>query len=209
VKKINVDLSATSLTVLASPPEPRMTPADRERIRAAILEQFSLMVPPHFRGLVDAFGDEVLARKLVGGNLFIHGAPGSGKTVLGLMALRLMALRRGTGMVRFLSCPDFIFGLQGDYEAANYEVREVMRFPGWLMLDDFGAEKLTDFTRQTYYLIINHREQWDLPTIITSNLNLNEVDAWIDRRLSSRIAGMCGKDRIIERAGDRRLAGKK
>jgi len=43
-----------------------------------------------------------------------------------------------------------------------------------------------------------------LPTIITSNFGLNEIDEMIDSRISSRISGMCevlqikGKDRRLK-----------
>jgi len=51
-------------------------------------------------------------------------------------------------------------------------------------------------------LIINYREQNKLQTIITSNFTLDEIDKYIDRRISSRIAGMC---EIIRMSGDKRL----
>jgi len=76
-----------------------------------------------------------------------------------------------------------------------------------LFLDDLGAEKMTDFVRQSLYAIINYREQHELPTIITSNYNLSNISGKIDDRIASRIAGMC---EVIEIKGnDRRLSGKK
>ena len=73
-----------------------------------------------------------------------------------------------------------------------------------MIIDDIGAEKLTEFVRQTFYYIINEREQWLKKTIITSNYSLDELDEYIDGRISSRIAGMCeivelgGKDRRVK-----------
>jgi DNA replication protein DnaC len=51
-------------------------------------------------------------------------------------------------------------------------------------------------------LIINYREQNKLQTIITSNFTLDEIDMYIDRRISSRIAGMC---EVVRMSGDKRL----
>ena len=168
------------------------------------LEKFNNSLPSKYQFLEDRYGDLKLAEGLVKKNVFLHGETGSGKTVLGILILyEIIKIRK---QVKFISCSDFIYGLQGDYQASEDKVRSVMDFRGCLMLDDLGAEKLTDFVRQTYYLIINHREQNELQTIITSNYNLNEIDTMIDRRLSSRICGRC---EIIERKGDRRLEGKR
>ena len=77
------------------------------------------------------------------------------------------------------------------------------KFEGWLAIDDIGAEKLTEFVRQITYYILNEREQRELPTLITSNFSLMEIDEMIDSRISSRIAGMC---EVIKLSGkDRRL----
>jgi len=41
-----------------------------------------------------------------------------------------------------------------------------------------------------------------MQTIITSNFTLDEIDMYIDRRISSRIAGMC---EVVRMSGDKRL----
>jgi DNA replication protein DnaC len=81
-------------------------------------------------------------------------------------------------------------------------VDEIKKYKQLIVLDDFGAEKMTDFVRQVSYLIINYREQNKLQTIITSNFTLDEIDMYIDRRISSRIAGMC---EVVRMSGDKRL----
>ena len=79
------------------------------------------------------------------------------------------------------------------------------RKEGVLIIDDLGAVKLTEFVQQITYYIINEREMKMLPTIITSNFDLNEIDNMIDPRVSSRISGMCeikqlvGKDKRINK----------
>ena len=80
---------------------------------------------------------------------------------------------------------------------------EIAKFSGVLVIDDLGAEKMTDFVKQIIYFIINEREQRCLTTIITSNFSLAQLDEHIDSRISSRIAGMC---KVIQLSGrDRRL----
>ncbi|MFZ7124744.1 MAG: ATP-binding protein [Desulfobacterales bacterium] len=70
-----------------------------------------------------------------------------------------------------------------------------------LLLDDLGAEKASDWVRQTVYLIIDDRYTSMRRTMITSNLSLDGIAQVLDDRIASRIAGMCqvlrmtGKDR--------------
>ena len=77
--------------------------------------------------------------------------------------------------------------------------------PEILILDDLGSEKITEYLRTTFYYIFNEREIWERPTIITSNLSLEELDNHLGARVSSRIAGSCevlkftGKDRRLEK----------
>lgn len=75
-----------------------------------------------------------------------------------------------------------------------------------LLLDDIGSGTMTDFVREQTYLILNHRFNNNLSTIITSNFSLGELED-VDRlgsRNTSRIVSRCvgkeltGKDRRIE-----------
>ena len=133
-------------------------------------------------------------------SLYLLGDAGSGKTYLATLILK--KLWRDGLEGTFLSYPEFIFSIQTDYENKSNLVDEYKTFFGCLVIDDFGAEKMTDFVRQVSYLLINYREQNRLQTIITSNFTLDEIDQYVDRRISSRIAGMC---RIIKMSGDKRL----
>lgn len=75
----------------------------------------------------------------------------------------------------------------------------------FLILDDLGIEKVSDWTLQTLYLILNRRyeESDERFTIITSNLGLDAISKKLDDRIGSRINGMCkilslkGKDRRL------------
>jgi len=139
--------------------------------------------------------------------LYIHGDVGTGKTVFAAAYAREL-IKQGR-KVMWRSYPDLIMELQDAYrtERSAYDIAKACSsFPGWMILDDLGAEKKTDFVCQMTYYILNEREQQMRPTVITSNLKLGEIDTAIHPRISSRIAGMC---RVIHFDGeDRRLAGK-
>lgn len=112
---------------------------------------------------------------------------------------------------RFISFPSFIMEIQDAWRREETEetalalLKRAARAPR-LIIDDLGAEKLTDYVRQATYFLINEREQWDRTTYITSNFPLKELDRQLDARISSRIAGMCdvkhfrGEDLRLRRA---------
>lgn len=142
-----------------------------------------------------------------GKNVFIYGGSGTGKSVFAASIAKQYIRKKKS--VNFLSYPAFIMELQSSFrkdEEDPFEIaRSVATFAGVLIIDDLGAEKLTDFVRQITYFILNEREQRELRTIITSNFSLADLDAQVDPRISSRIAGMCkvlkftGADRRVKR----------
>lgn len=140
-----------------------------------------------------------------GQSLFINGTPGTGKTVLAC-SLAKKYIREGN-FVKFINFPAYIMELQCAYrkdtENPFMNAESTAKFHGVLVIDDLGAEKLTDFVKQVIYFIINEREQRCLTTIITSNFSLGDLDSHIDSRISSRIVGMC---RVVKLNGvDRRM----
>lgn len=110
----------------------------------------------------------------------------------------------------FISYPEFIMRLQDSYkhekgEKTALELLESISKMKYLIIDDLGAEKPTEYVRQATYYIINHREMHELPTFITTNFSLDYLNDNIDPRISSRISGMCeiikmeGKDRRVSK----------
>lgn len=96
---------------------------------------------------------------------------------------------------RFVSVPAFVMKLQysfakdGDDRALDL-LNEIAGTP-FLILDDLGAEKATEFVRQSIYFLLNEREIHGRPTLITSNVSPVRLNEQLDSRISSRIAGMC------------------
>ena len=140
------------------------------------------------------------------GSLFVAGPCGTGKTVF-VCSVAKEHIKNGK-RVKFLSYPAFIMQLQCLYRKENEDPFEFVlnfaKFSGYLIIDDFGAEKMTEFVRQTTYLLLNEREQRCLPIIITSNFSLSDLDTLIDSRISSRIAGMC---KVVKFTGEDRRIG--
>jgi DNA replication protein DnaC len=58
-----------------------------------------------------------------------------------------------------------------------------------LILDDLGAEFSTAVATSSLYNIINSRIARNVPTIISSNLSLEEIKARYPESIASRIVG--------------------
>ena len=98
---------------------------------------------------------------------------------------------------QFISYPKFIMELQDAYRSKDKEedsaldiIQKIANIP-YLIIDDLGAEKPTEFVRQSTYFLINEREMNQKITFITTNFSLGFLDQNIDSRVASRIAGMC------------------
>jgi DNA replication protein DnaC len=143
---------------------------------------------------------------------FITGPVGTGKTHIAVGYLRRDIINNG-GRVQFIRAVDLFKQIRGCFrEGSETSEEELMdRYGGttFLVLDDLGTEKVSDFVEQTLYDLIDLRYAEMYPTIITSNLSIAQVAAHYKNhgdRLASRI---CGMGEVYEiKAKDRRLARK-
>lgn len=161
------------------------------------------------------FRDHVAERK----SLFVHGNTGTGKTTLVFLIFREILgniARAGIQAAQLPKLPSIVFSnvpslmlrLQSQFRQEGADPNESIiniAESKILVLDDLGAEKMSDWVRQTLYVIINEREMNMLPTYITSNKTLDQLNEEIDSRVASRIAGMCEIVKLS--GGDRRVGG--
>lgn len=141
--------------------------------------------------------------------LYLWGDVGSGKTHIAYAIYKKLQEERV--MCRFHNTTELIFELRRDFDRDAYSKsrldERLPEYDGVLILDDIGAERLTDFVAETFYLIVNTRYNNKMPTIFTSNLKIGELADRVGDRTASRIVEMCD---IVQISGsDRRLAGKK
>ena len=130
--------------------------------------------------------------------LFVTGGPGVGKSHLAasLLADELpdLARRKSVRDLRlWTTVPEVLAELRGTFgrRDAETELDVLARYSGapLLVLDDLGAEKTTDWTAQSLYLLLSRRIDAMLPTIATSNLKLEELHQ-ADPRVASRLGGL-------------------
>lgn len=119
--------------------------------------------------------------------LLFTGPVGSGKTYLAAaIANELIDFNL---KVLFLVVPDLLDELRATYKSDlnELDLLDTARTIPILILDDLGAHNYTDWTRNRLYSIINYRLNEQLPTVITSNLSLDEMEDYIGLRTTSRI----------------------
>ncbi|MDR3601172.1 MAG: ATP-binding protein [Desulfosporosinus sp.] len=119
--------------------------------------------------------------------ILFTGPVGSGKTYLAAsIANELMEAQL---QVLFLVVPDLLDELRASYksEVNEMDLLDTARTIPILILDDLGAHNYTEWTRNRLYSIINYRMNELLPTVITSNLSLDEMEDYIGVRTTSRI----------------------
>lgn len=120
------------------------------------------------------------------GWLIFKGGYGCGKTHLAA-AIANQRLNMGHPVL-FINTPDLLDHLRAAYRPGaetGYDERfEQVRNAPMLVLDDLGAQSNTDWAQEKLYQIFNHRYNARLPTIVTTNEELEAIDIRIRSRLA-------------------------
>ena len=118
------------------------------------------------------------------GWLLLEGAYGCGKTHLAA-AIANDAVHRGVPTL-FITVPDLLDSLRFAYgnPETTFEARfDEIRNADLLVMDDFGTQNATAWAQEKLFQIINYRYINNLPTVITTNLILDEIESRIRSRL--------------------------
>ncbi|WP_043469234.1 ATP-binding protein [Kitasatospora sp. MBT66] len=182
-------------------------PGDRQwhhRARAEYaLSRWSAATPPRYRDAeatlpaVAAWADRALADNAAAGALLLTGQTGTGKTHEAYGALRRVA---AGGPDRFeVLCVNSadMYGRLRPSQVMGAAERELRRLSEvqYLLLDDLGTAKVSEWTEEVTYRLINYRYNHCLPTVITSNLPARDESGpdltdFVGARVASRLAEM-------------------
>ena len=138
--------------------------------------------------------------------LMLMGGYGTGKTHLAVAILRETAEAGISGM--FVVVPDLLGKMRASFDRKDGKADELVdtaKNAPLLVLDDLGAENPKPWVVELVYVLINHRYEHMLPTVIATNCSGKELEAVFGRRIMSRLAEMTTPVNI--RAEDYRMRG--
>lgn len=119
------------------------------------------------------------------GWLLLQGGYGVGKTHLAA-AVANAAVSSGVPTL-FVTVPDLLDGLRAAYGSQDTTFEErftQVRGATLLVLDDLGTQNATEWAREKLFQILNYRYINRMPTLVTTNLTLQQIEARIRSRLS-------------------------
>lgn len=135
---------------------------------------------------------EQYAREFTEGSpsLLIFGNPGVGKTFL-CNCIAKVVLDRGFSVL-YMTAPEFFDAAMQRFHSNNDDAADSDSYAltcSLLVIDDLGTENSTLFVISHLFHIINSRDLSQKPTIISTNLDPNELQSRYTERISSRLMG--------------------
>lgn len=190
----NIDSAA--LAAVVDEPEP-FSPLDA--LLAGMPPRYQAAVADHPQVLAwardvaeAAVAPSVGARRQVttGPSLLMAGVVGAGKTHQAYGAVRRL-VQSGVGVRwRATTAADLYADLRPRPGVdSERELAAVSRCP-LLIIDDLGAAKASEWVEEVTYRLINRRYNYELPTLITTNLAIKDLRAYVGDRIASRLAQM-------------------
>lgn len=167
-------------------------------------------VAEYVRALV-ARSRETGARKVrigpaitVGKSLLLIGPTGTGKTHESYGVIRALAVSGARVSWMFTAAADCYAKLRPRSGVDSEQEFERYANAGFLVLDDLGAAKSSEWVEEINYRLINFRYEREKPTLITSNVPPKLLTASVGDRVASRLVEMA--DRVVLTGPDRRRA---
>ena len=128
-----------------------------------------------------------------GKGLYFCGGVGTGKTHLAVAVMNELIRKKRTPSL-FVTVPELLDNLRETYNKPGRNLDEWMdavQNAEFLVLDDLGSERTTEWVRERIFVIVNHRYREALPTVFTSNIGPKDLAEQLGERTASRIIAMC------------------
>lgn len=122
-------------------------------------------------------------------SLLVWGVPGNGKSHLAAAVKN--DLHKKGHIVIFQSVPELLGRIKSTFNRhsrdSEDQIMKALLTCDLLILDDIGAEKLTDWVQDVMFRIIDGRYRKELPILYTSNLRPKELAGQVSDRTYDRI----------------------
>ena len=135
---------------------------------------------------------EAFTKKKVNVGLILYGDSGTGKSFASACIGNYL-MERGKSVMA-LNLGLYLARLKSDWSRTETEILDKISECDLLIIDDFGAERITDWVLEKVFLLIDVRYKSEKPIIISTNLEYRK-----DRECDiARVFGKRVKDRINE-----------
>lgn len=125
-----------------------------------------------------------------GRSLVFVGGPGTGKTHLAC-AIGSAVIESHLATVRFATAAGMLREIRSTYrrESERSEADAMDEFTRCelLILDEIGAQLGSEYEKTVMFEVVNERYQQVLPTILVSNLNADDLEAYLGQRVMDRL----------------------
>jgi DNA replication protein DnaC len=160
-------------------------------------------------GKVRTFIDNLDSNLETGQGLWLFGDTGTGKTTLAMLVSK-EALEKGHS-VAIYSLPKLLARIRRTYDEEpggdSYSAFfKRLTSVDLLHIDDFGAEKRSDWVLEQLYALVNERYEDERSVMLTTNLTVDKLEDQIGKRTVSRLTETCeqvplfGADRRLDKA---------
>lgn len=177
-----------------------------ERYRYSIVLEANMKDLPAFE-VLNEYKESVLEKVEAGEGLYIWGkSTGCGKTswACKIMSHYFRKIAFSTRLENeglYIFLPTFLEDLRDNYDSKDPDFEQVLfmvKGCKLLIIDDIGAERVTEWVRERMVSIINTRSSNGLCTIYTSNLSPAELTEELGDRIASRVLG---SSKVVEISG--------
>jgi DNA replication protein DnaC len=187
-----------------------------QRLKRGRVRGVASVIPPRYRGVsfdrppvsdmahqaetreavrrVSAFIEHLDSNLATGRGLWLFGDTGTGKTTLAMLASK-EALEKGHS-VAIYSLPKLLARIRRTYDGEpggdSYSAFfKRLTSVDLLHIDDFGAEKRSDWVLEQLYALVNERYEDERSVMLTTNLTMDKLEDQIGKRTVSRLTETC------------------
>ena len=180
-----------------------------QRLKRGRVRGIASVIPPRYRGVsfdrppvsdmarraetkqavgrVRTFIDDLESNLESGQGLWLFGDTGTGKTTLAMLVSKL-ALAKGHS-VAIYSLPKLLARIRRTFEQADGDSYvaffERLTSVDLLHIDDFGAEKRSDWVLEQLYALVNERYEDQRSIMLTTDLTVDKLEEQIGERTVS------------------------
>ena len=145
-------------------------------------------------------------RRKFSGSFYLYGGVGTGKTHTAY-SIRKMSIYihilKGRSQIDVINFPEYVMQYKiGTFDAKQRIISDLSE-EDYMILDDLGAEYVSDASLEMLMVILNARYEAGLYTGFTSNFSIGKLP--YDARIKSRIAEIVGKRKHEMKGKDRRI----